>query len=236
MGPALVSMGGLGPIRQVTRLGGHAHNPCFAPRGGTLAFQSNHEGGTGIFSGGVGGSNLRCFTPPGLTARHPAWHPHGMGLAFEIESPEGGTALSILDVARCDVWSLTPPGFRDQHPAWFPDGRSLAFHSDLAGGLHLFVTNLQRGVIEQLSRGDARYKHPAVSPGGNLVACVMSETRAWTLALIEVPSGRVLVKRTESRLPQHPAFAGDGALMYQDKVGGPRRSSGWTWRRSATSS
>ena len=220
MGAGLIGLGGLGPIQQVTRLGGQAHNPCFAPDGETIAFQSNHEGTVGILAVGRAGSNLRRLTPQGLLARHPAWHPKGAGLAFEVESPQGGSALSFLDFTHGDVCFLTRPGFRDQHPAWFPDGGRLAFHSSRSGGLHLFSADATTGAIEQLSRGEARYKHPAVSPDGNLVACVMSEVQAWTLALIEVPSGRVLLKRTESRLPQHPAFAGGRALVYQDEVGG----------------
>ncbi len=202
------------------KAGGQAHNPCFAPDGGTIAFQSNHEGETGIFAARIGGSSLRRLTPARLAARHPAWHPAGAGIAFEVESPGGGSALAFWDFARGELRGLTPPGFRDQHPAWFPDGHRLAFHSNRSGGLHLFGVDLETGAIEQLSRGDARYKHPAVSPGGNLVACVRAEARAWTLALIEVPSGRLLVKRTENRLPQHPAFAGGTTLVYQGEVGG----------------
>jgi Tol biopolymer transport system component len=154
-----------------------------------------------------------------VTGRHPAWHPDGGGIAFEAETG-GGSTLAFLDLARSEMRPLTEPGFRDQHPAWFPDGRRLAFHSDRAGGLHLFVVDVETGGVEQISRGVARYKHPAVSPGGNLVACVMSEGPEWTLALLEAPSGRRLVERTEGHLPQHPAFAGATTLVYQGEVGG----------------
>ena len=224
----MVGLTGLGVIHQATslggqarhRAGGQAHNPCFAPDGETLAFQSNHEGETGIFAARIDGSNLRRVTPEGLAARHPAWHPSGAVVAFEVESADGGSWLAHWEFARNDLRPLTPPGFRDQHPAWFPDGRRLVFHSNRSGGLHLFAVDVGTGAIEQISRGNARYKHPAVSPGGNLVACVMAAGQAWTVALVEVPSGRLLVKCTENRLPQHPAFAGGTTLVFQDEVCG----------------
>jgi Tol biopolymer transport system component len=96
-------------------------------------------------------------------------------------SPDGRsaafTALGDLWLAeRGEPRRLTNDAFVDLDPTFWPDGESLVFASERTGQFELWRLALRDGALTQLTFGALEPRHPAVRPGGNLVAYLESAT------------------------------------------------------------
>jgi Tol biopolymer transport system component len=117
-----------------------------------------------------------------------------------FDAPGERTALGVNSVARSpdgrrmaftalgDVWlaergeprRLTNDAFVDLDPTFWPDGESLVFASERTGQFELWRITLRDGSVTQLTFGALEPRHPAVRPGGNLIAYFESTALAPT--------------------------------------------------------
>ncbi len=100
------------------------------------------------------------------------------GIVHPVLSPDG---RQLAFAALGDIWTmplggkpqrLTDDEFVDTDPAWSPDGTKIAFSSDRAGGMDVWVRDLQTGRDRQISRLPNADMSPAWSPDGKSIAFV----------------------------------------------------------------
>lgn len=93
-----------------------------------IAFESDLDGQTDLYSVDIDGQNLTRLTTVG--GYHPSWSPDGSKIAFHGPGQADANIL-VLDVASGTVTDLTGPitaaTGQEVEPAWSPDGTQIAF-------------------------------------------------------------------------------------------------------------
>jgi Tol biopolymer transport system component len=121
-------------IRQLTNDRAFDRNPTWSPDGAEIAFMSNRDGKSQIWSIKPDGSGLRRLTnaPAGAVSFNP-WSPDGSKLAYNGAEPPDDDKI-FLFTPRIDWDKQTPtqlpifitPGVEFNLWSWSPDGREVA--------------------------------------------------------------------------------------------------------------
>lgn len=144
-----------GRSRQLTHSRAEEFAPAFAPDGRFMAFVSDQNGPTSVYTMASSGLDQRRVpligigmdAQGGLTQAEvamPALSPDGRWLAY-MSTTQGNRDIYVVTTAcldnpqECQPHRLTVSPTRDQHPLWSPDGRWLAFESNADGGLDLYL-------------------------------------------------------------------------------------------------
>ena len=118
------------------------HYPVWSPDGKRIAFVSNADDRTGLYTMAADGTEVQKLTPSGegIALAPPVWSPDGERLAFAIAMRSREVYRLYLYTVRSDGSEMTkiaetslvirPPvrnEFAPAVPAWSPDGQFLAF-------------------------------------------------------------------------------------------------------------
>ena len=156
-----------------------------------------------------------------------SWSPDGRRFAF-ITFAEGANEINTFNVKTGEVQTRTAvKGVGAiQNLAWSPNGRYIAF-SGLDGGIsNLYLYDLRKEKVRQLTNDRYAALQPTWSPDGSRLAFTTDRGQNGTnfttlkygeyrLGMIEVESGRVRTLRPFSRGMQHnPQFSPDGRSLY----------------------
>jgi Tol biopolymer transport system component len=135
---------GMHAVRVVTRTDDSVPEelPAWSPDGGRIAFTSQRDGNSDIWTVDVDGTHLRNLTSKDLSLdSDPTWSPRGGFIAFgsnRESSSEGGGDIYVMRADGSDVQRLT---FGDSAyaPAWSPDDCGIAFNSLRSGTSEIYV-------------------------------------------------------------------------------------------------
>jgi len=156
-----------------------------------------------------------------------SWSPDGRRFAF-ITFAEGTNEINTFNVRTGEIQRRTAvEGIGAiQNLAWSPDGRYIAF-SGLDGGIsNLYLYDLEKEKVRQLTNDRYATLQPTWSPDGSSLAFTTDQGEDGTdfntlkfgdyrIGLIDVESGQVRTVRPFSRGMQHnPQFSPDGRSLY----------------------
>jgi eukaryotic-like serine/threonine-protein kinase len=119
-------------IRQLTNDRVRNRFPQWSPDGSQIAFMSNRDGKTQIWSIKPDGSSLRRLTDSRTGAGGFGWSPDGLKLAFRGLEPPDDSKLFLID-PRADwkdqrpmvISTIIEPGIRFSGSSWSPEGQQL---------------------------------------------------------------------------------------------------------------
>jgi len=138
------------------------------------------------------------------------------GVVYPAISPDG---RRVAFAALGDIWvmdvdgaprRLTNDAALDTAPAWSPDGRSLAYCSDRAGGMNIWIRDVQSGADRQLTRIATAATLPAWSRDGGRIAFVDADGQ---LMVVDVESGAVRRIHDHLNAPGRPSWSPDGSAV-----------------------
>ncbi|MEX2962558.1 Tol-Pal system beta propeller repeat protein TolB [Microbulbifer sp. TYP-18] len=205
--------------REIRRFSAPVMSPSWSPNGQQVAYVSFETGRPAIFVENLNTGARRQLTNfKGLNSS-PAWSPDGTKLAMVL-SKDGNPEIYVLDLNSGRFTRMTRHFSIDTEPNWMPDGKSLIFTSDRGGKPQIYQLTLATGQVDRLTFDGDYNARPRVSPDGKTLVMVHRSRGVFTIATMDINSGRMRVL-TETSLDESPSIAPNGAmLMYATKRGG----------------
>jgi Tol biopolymer transport system component len=124
------------------------HSVTIDNAGGRIAFESNRDGNSEIWSMDTKGGNLQqlTFTNLGVTNTKPSIAPDGNTIAFErtVDNFDGGgdTQVFLMNADGTGERQLTTSAQgQNGGPEFSPDGSRIAFHTNRNGHFQIYVMN-----------------------------------------------------------------------------------------------
>ena len=139
---------------------------------GRIAFASNRDGNSELYSIAADGSSERRLTWTSATEQSPSWSPDGTRIAYERADTNGRFHIWVMNADGSAQTQLLPDADSadDAGPAWSPDGAHIAFASTRGGTWNLWIMNGDGSGLQRLN--DVFASDPSWSPDGQRLAYV----------------------------------------------------------------
>jgi len=205
---------------------------------GKIAFVTDRDGNTEIYTIDLSGRNLVNLTKNLANDWYPKWSPSGKEFVFVSErNPQG---IYIMDADGSNQRFIT----KGEDPSWFPDGSRIVFTKlvpiteksmlgDLTRSLHrIFTANIDgtdvREIKINLDENSVYYSHfrnPIISPDGSKIAFSIGEpvgvlglsgdSYDYELHLINLDGTGLRRISVENTGGDYPSWSPDGRIAYK---------------------
>jgi Tol biopolymer transport system component/tetratricopeptide (TPR) repeat protein/serine/threonine protein kinase len=126
---SIASLAGGSLLRLTTEIANDWH-PDYSPDGTRIAFASNRDGSTEIYTMRADGSDVRRLTYNTTEDDCPAWSHDGTKIAFQSRR-DGQMEIYVMDADGSNQRNLSNnPGGEDTRPDWSPDSTRLVYGSN----------------------------------------------------------------------------------------------------------
>ena len=188
-------------LTRLTRTPGPDFDATWSPNGARIAFRSERNGDPEIWLMNADGSGQRRLAR-GLS---PAWSPDGSMIAYG--NPDG---LSVMN-ADGSGQHRVPHTAGGEYPSWSPDGRRIAFNSNLSGDHVMYIVDVDRSRVVDLSKAGEGWQVDW-SPDGRsiLFTSHRDNPENYTDIYVMRPDGSDVKRLTHARA-YTPAWSPDGS-------------------------
>ena len=178
---------------------GDISEPSWSPDGNQIVFSANADGNFELFTldlrNGFTTRLTRTLYP--VQNLDPAWSPTGEAIAFSRSggsATSGGASLYQLKLGATAPARLTSSKGvdGDVDPVYSPDGRLIAFSSDRTGYEDVYVLDLARFAVTNLTATKHRDVQPSFAPDGSALVYVSNRsgaTELWVQSLMTLTPG-----------------------------------------------
>jgi TolB protein len=203
---------------------GDISEPSWSPDGNQIVFASNADGNFELYT-----LDLRTGTTSRLTRTlypvqnlDPAWSPTGTAIAFSrngLSATSRAASLYQLKVGATAPARLTSgQGVDgDVDPVYSPDGRQIAFSSDRNGYDDVYILDLGRFSVANMTASKHRDVEPTFAPDGSTLAYVSNRsgaTELWAQSLLTLAPGPASSFQitSDGASKSHPSWGPEAAL------------------------
>lgn len=184
-----------GALKQLTHNDGYDAEATVSPDGKRIVFTSHRDGGIGLYTMNVDGTDLRkvnhrkgyaggaFFSPDGQWLVYRAFYPRS---AAEQEEFERLLSERLLRPVNLEVYVSRPDGSEERPltqngkvnfaPVFHPDGKGVVFTSDMdarrPGVYSLYAVNLDGTGLKRLTTHDGFEGFPHFSPDGSKIVFI----------------------------------------------------------------
>lgn len=174
-----------------------------------VAFTTNRDGNSEIYTMNPNGSTLTRLTNNTSTDTHASYSLDGKKIAF-MSSRDGNNEIYVMNADGTNQTRVTNNAASDSQPAWSPDGTRIVFLSARAGGLDIFSMLADGSGVVQLTNDPGSDTDPSFSPAGDKIAFVSNRDGNNEIYTMN-PNGSVQTRLTNNTvLDTHPRFSRKG--------------------------
>jgi TolB protein len=154
-------------------------------KNGRIAFDSDHAGGSDIYTVKLGGGGLKRLTKGNASSDNPAWSPNGRRIAFER-----GQHIWLMNANGTHKHQVTHGKLEARDPNWSPDGRLLIFAGDNMDE-DIWTIRPDGSQLRRITNTpkDAEFE-PAWSPNGKRIAYVRDRNDIFRIVTSDPDGGR----------------------------------------------
>ncbi len=139
-------------------------SPTFSPDGSKIAFVSDKDGATRIYSISAEVGNKRptaqMLTKKNRESSCPSWSPDGTKLAYSAKV-EGTRQIWIYDFITGEEKQLTSGPGHKENPSWASNSLHIVFNSTDGTYSDLYVVNLNQPNAVKITKGEGKKHYPA---------------------------------------------------------------------------
>ncbi|MGB9618922.1 MAG: carboxypeptidase regulatory-like domain-containing protein, partial [Armatimonadota bacterium] len=192
-------------------------HPSWSPDGRKLAFTSDRSGNIDIWVINADGSEARNLTNHPATDWHPAWSPDGTRIAFVSYRDGPQSDIWVMNINTGELHNITrhSAGYA-YHSAdyayltWSPDGTKIAFASDRGGASDIWVIDMEKGDLRNVTNDSYWDGDPSWSPTSNEIVFVSDRDGAWHLWVISADGSHLRRLTKKPGDYSDPAWSPDG--------------------------
>lgn len=140
-------------LRMVADSGGADADPAWSPNRQQIAFSGTSNGITRLYGVDVATGEVRPLTDGSAIDQQPTWSPDGEQIAFSSNrTPDGRFAIHVLTLKNGQILPLLEEGVGNEYePNWSAEGRRVVFSSDRSGNRDVFMIDVRRKQLYQLT-------------------------------------------------------------------------------------
>jgi Tol biopolymer transport system component len=137
---------------------------------GKIAFVSDRDGNSEIYTMNADGSNPTRLTNNPASDFSPAWSADGTKIAFSSTREGSSGTIYVMNDDGTGVTKLTTAPYQDLDPTWSPDGTKIAYFSVRESSLEVWVVNADGTGETKLTNDNITDQAPDWSPDGTKIA------------------------------------------------------------------
>jgi hypothetical protein len=145
-----------------------AAQAAFPGANGRIAFATDRDGNSEIYTMNPDGSSLTRLTNNAAFDGEPAWSPDGTKIVFTTNR-DGNLEIYAMNADGTSPTRLTNNAAFDAEPAWSPDGTKIAFDTDRDGNTEIYTMNADGTSPARLTNNAAIDESPGWSPTGTKI-------------------------------------------------------------------
>ena len=128
-------------------------DPAWSPNRQQIAFSGTSNGITRLYGVDVATGEVRPLTDGSAIDQQPTWSPDGEQIAFSSNrTPDGRFAIHVLTLKNGQIRPLLEEGVGNEYePSWSAEGRRVVFSSDRSGNRDVFMIDVRRKQLYQLT-------------------------------------------------------------------------------------
>ena len=150
---------------RITNNPGNDGPSSWSPDGSKIAFSSDRDGNSEIYTMNADGTNQVRLTNNSVVDQSPIWSPDGSKIAFSSDR-DGNSEIYVMNSDGTNQTRLTNNTKRDWLGSWSPDGTKIVFESDT----QIHAMNADGTNQWQLYVIGAQEGSPSWSPDGSKIA------------------------------------------------------------------
>ena len=133
--------------------------PVLPPVSGTIAFESNREGSTGIYTVELPNLPITLISSSAGIDTQPVYSPDGSQIAFAT-TRDGNSEIYIMNANGGNQSNLTGSPSEDLYPAWSADGQWILFTSNRDGNQEVYKVRTSGADLTNLTNNPANDSQP----------------------------------------------------------------------------
>ncbi len=133
--------------------------PALPPVSGTIAFESNREGNSGIYAIDLSDLSISQLSISTGIDTQPAYSPDGSRIAFAT-TRDGNSEIYTMNANGGNQANLTNSPAEDLYPVWSSDGQWIVFTSDRDGNQEIYKVRTDGSELTNLSNNSANDYQP----------------------------------------------------------------------------